>query len=155
MSETCENCRFWLQTVKLTDSNSIGQCRVGRPVISESMLDHEVDGDECGSFCVWAGSIWPITVSESWCGEFRAKKQPPPRIPSVKEFMAAIEENRVHIHSTKAISGILNTQDDEPDFETNFWVDVVANRRWTFLDNVGPVTARYMDTILDKIRASE
>lgn len=33
-----------------------------------------------------------------------------------------------------------------------FWLQTV---KLTDLDNVGPVTARYMDTILDKIRASE
>lgn len=36
-----------------------------------------------------------------------------------------------------------------------FWLQTVKLTDWTWLDNVGPVTARYMDTILDKIRASE
>ena len=157
--QSCRECRFFFPEDEYCGLG--GECRRYPPVLSDAMfsdhVDEDVDEDHVFTNADKAmdSSVFPMVLCDSWCGEFRAKKPPLTRIPSVKEFMAAIEENRVHIHSTKAISGILNTQDDEPDFETNFWVDVVANRRWTWLDNVGPVTARYMDTILDKIRASE
>jgi hypothetical protein len=58
-SANCVRCKFWVQTVKVTGSEGMGQCKRFPPTIQMAVSDY---------------SKWPITTGHEWCGEFKGNE---------------------------------------------------------------------------------
>lgn len=71
----CENCRYWRQIENAMLPGNIeylaGQCRRYAP--------HLLSGSGTGYYI---HSLWAVTSSEDWCGEFREKDNPDPTVES-------------------------------------------------------------------------
>ena len=81
MAEACSTCRFWDvydQSSAFYDNmrpGSIGDCRRRAPRISDELLRRTLPGPGCDQFEFLANELYgpsafPVTASESWCGEF-------------------------------------------------------------------------------------
>lgn len=65
--QTCETCRFWVHLEPLEEQ--AGKCRRRAPQPGLIDLDNGLPG--------LLRADWPKTVNDDWCGEWRAKLDPP------------------------------------------------------------------------------
>lgn len=72
MKVSCESCYFWHQRA-VFETETSGECRRHSPVIDRGM------------------TVFPITDSVDWCGDFESKRDFMPRQPASSECVPQVQ----------------------------------------------------------------
>jgi hypothetical protein len=87
-TETCQNCRFWVQDCQMDKLNpaNFGHCRRYPPTLFAAEYAHEkgkVDD------LLYHSCRWPVTNRNERCGEHEPKPKPPE--PEIRDLSAISE----------------------------------------------------------------
>ena len=69
MTSACVNCRYW--RADRTDPE-VGYCKRYAPRPSMGAIIRH----DSGTAETVDHAIWPLTMDDDWCGQFRAKRKP-------------------------------------------------------------------------------
>jgi hypothetical protein len=77
MQECCGTCLFWLE-IESDDTNKtglrIGSCRRYPPTITATPEQQKDELRFYGPVDGVRGGVFPLTETDTWCGEYEAKK---------------------------------------------------------------------------------